>query len=89
MKTLMFLAWLGGTTGDAASTHYALLHGAHELILTQSPVVNDVIVGSQAAGGMILLARLHRTHPKTAVAVGLLAGSFRAYVAVHNLQAIR
>ena len=89
MKTLMFLAWLGGTGADAVSTHVALNHGAHELVMTQNPAVDDILIGGQAVGGAIFLARLHKTHPRTAVVVGVVAGSFRAYIAYHNIQAIR
>ena len=89
MKTLMFLAWLGGTGGDAVSTHVALNHGAHELVMTQNPAVDDILIGGQAVGGAILLARLHKTHPKTAIVAGILAGSFRAYITYHNVLAVR
>ena len=90
MFHLMLAAWLAGTTADAASTHLALDRGAREVVLSQSPVVNDVIVvGAEGVGGALLLARLHRTHPKLATVFGIAAGAGRTAIAYRNFQAAR
>jgi hypothetical protein len=88
MKTLMLAAWLFGGTSDAVSTHYALTHGATEAVLSNRPVVTDIMVGTETAGGAFLLIRLHRSHPKTAVAFGILAGAGRSYIAYRNVRAV-
>lgn len=89
MKGLLLAAWIGGCGADAASTHVALTRGAHELILTQSPLGNDAIIAGQAVYGAWALERLYRRHPKLAIVVGISAGVFRASIATRNLRAAR
>jgi hypothetical protein len=89
MKTLMLAAWLTGTGADAVSTHIALNRGAREIVMSQNPIVNDcVVVGAEGVGGAFLLARLHRTHPKTAIVFGIFAGAGRSYIAYRNFQTV-
>lgn len=86
MHKLMLIVWLGGVGSDAVSTHIAMARGGRELVLTQSPIANDVIITSQAVGGAVLLDRLYQHHPKIAVTLGIVGGVLRGGIAAHNLR---
>lgn len=84
MKRFVIAAWLAGCTADAVTTVDAMHRGSVELVLTQSPAANVVIVGGEAVIGTVSLVKLHRTHPKFAIALGIGMASFRFTVAAHN-----
>lgn len=86
MHKLMLVLWLGGVGADAVSTHIALNRGGREIILTQSPIVNDAIIGGQAVGIAWGLEKLYKDHPKWAVGIGIVGGSLRATIAARNLR---
>ena len=74
-----------GCSADAASTHYALNHGAHEAVMSQSNAVNNGIMGGQMVAGAWALQRLYAKKPKTAIVLGIALGAFRASAAAHNM----
>lgn len=88
MKPLLLV--LNLTLGaDAATTHYALTHGAHELVLSQRPLITDAIVAGQAVGTSLALAWLdRRKHPKAARIVGWSFVAVRGAVVVSNLRQV-
>lgn len=81
-----YLATLGL---DATTTHVALRMGAREKVLTQSPILNDAIIGAQMVGVLMSSSALSKTHPRLAKV--LLVGSivFRGAVVLNNLHVIR
>ncbi len=89
MKTAILLMLLSSCGADAATTHYGLTHGAREVIFTQSPYVNDAIVGAQAAAAIWAFRALSTTHPKLAMVLTVTVSSIRFTAAVHNWQAMR
>lgn len=86
MKPLILTAWLLGCGADAASTHYGLNHGSHEIFLTQNPWTNDFIIGGQAAGGSWASLVLSRRKPKLALILSLAVMGVRSSIAVHNIR---
>lgn len=85
MKPLLLI--LNLTLGaDAASTHYALNHGAHELILSQNPWKTDAIVASEAAGLNWLL--LKARNKKAAKIIGWAFVGVRGAIVASNLRQI-
>lgn len=74
---------------DATTTHYALNHGAHEFMLSQNPVVNDVILAGQAVGVSYELQWLNKKHPKIAKVLGWSFVGVRGAIVVNNLRQIQ
>ena len=89
MKTLMIVAWLTGVGADAGSTVVALHRGGRELVLSQSAPLDVGVLAGEGITGTWGLVRLHRTHPKLAVGIGIAAGVFRSVIAVHNVRAVQ
>lgn len=79
-------AWIAGCGADAVSTCYDLNAGLRETILTQSCSVNAAIISGEAVVGVVSLGKLHKTHPKWAVLIGVAAASFRFGVAARNVR---
>ena len=86
MKTIL-LAYLLSCGADATTTTIVLKHGGREVELpTQNPYVIDGLTAGQAVGVAGMLVRLHRTHPKLAVGMGLLSVGVRGFVVAHNVS---
>ena len=88
MPAWILAGYLASCGADAASTHLALSRGAHELVLTQSPIANDVVLGAQAAGVSYLTVRLARTHPKIARGLLIASTAIRVAIVVRNVRVI-
>ena len=88
MLGALITAWLTVNGADIISSHAAIRAGATERWLPAQPILRDALIGSQAAGTAIVLARLHSSHPK--LAIGLLIGltASRTIIVVHNLRVI-
>ena len=85
MKAII-LAYILLSGADAATTTIALKHGGREVLLpTQNPALIDALTAGQAASVSLALVRLHRTHPKLAVGMGLLSVGIRGFVVTHNV----
>jgi hypothetical protein len=86
MKPLLLSIFLS-CGADATSTHLALTHGAHELVLpSQNPWVIDGIVAGESAAIAFGLHRLHKTHPKLAKALGWSIVGMRSSIAAYNFR---
>jgi hypothetical protein len=71
---------------DAASTHYLLQNGGHEMVLTQNRYVNDAIIAGEAAGVTEGLLHLYRQHPRAATIVGWTIVGIRGAIVAHNVN---
>ncbi len=89
LKAVMLGTFLAGGAMDMQSTCQALGNGGREVVLTQSCRVNAAVISGEMAAGAYGLNKLHQTHPKLAVTLGIAAGLFRASVAAHNLRVTR
>ena len=90
MKPLILTFWvLCGA--DAGTTHYALKHGAVEVVLpAQNPfVVDGIITGEAIAGSWVLHSLNRRGHARLARVVGWTLVGIRAYAVVHNVHELR
>lgn len=90
MSHLFLTAWLLAFTGDAASTHVALNRGAHEVMMTQNPYIDDGLLAAQAVIGALILEKIAKTHPKATRIVGVLGIVSHGTATVWNItQAMR
>jgi hypothetical protein len=56
---------------DAATSHHILSTGGQELVLpTSQPYAVDGLIAAQAVSTTIGLTKIHRTHPRLAIALG-------------------
>ena len=85
----MIVAWLTGVGADAGSTAFALHRGGREAVLSQSTLITVGVLAGEGVGGTYGLLRLHRSHPRLAVTIGILAGVGRTFIAAHNVQVAR
>lgn len=88
MKSL--LAVLGGNTGDALSTIYAVKHGAQEgnPIYGRTPSTAKILAvkGAGTLGQLLALSQLAKAHPTAAnLTAKLIAGGMSA-VTAHNIR---
>lgn len=89
MKTLI-LTYVLFSGADAATTHYALNHGGHEVLWpTQNPWLIDGLTAGQAVGVSDALVHLHRRHPRLAVGFGVVSVAIRGAVVVSNIHQLR
>lgn len=86
MKTLLFLAWIGSCSADATTTHLALNRGAHEVVISQSPIADDAILGGLGIAGGLGARKLYQKHPKLAILITAVGVSIHTWAAIHNSQ---
>ena len=81
--------WLTTCAADATTTHLALTRGAREVVLTQSPALNDALIGGEALVGAFGARHLSIDHPR--VARWVLVGSIvaRGLVVAHNVRVLQ
>lgn len=87
MNGLLLAGYLSLFAADASTTHIALNRGAHELLLTQSPSVNDGLTAAEAGSLWWATARIQRRWLRWTVRLSI-AGVHGA-VAAHNMSVIR
>ncbi len=83
-KAVMLGTWITGGALDISSTCQGLANGGREVVLTQSCRTNALVISGEMVAGAYGLNKLHLTHPKLAVTLGIIAGVFRCSVAAHN-----
>lgn len=90
MDKLALVAYLSLFGADAASTHAALAQGpqaGHEVMLTQSGPINDVIIMGEAAAFYWVTHRIER--PWLRWTVSLSIASLHGLGAAHNIREMR
>lgn len=89
IKGLLFVGWLAACSGDAVSTHQALVKGAHEVLLTQNPWVNDALLGGAGVAGAEMTRRHYTKHKTLVTVLGIAGIAWHAFLTMHNLQVVR
>jgi len=87
---VLLLAYLLSSGADAITTHYALNHGGREVMWpTQNPWLIDGLTAGQAAATTELVSKLHRSHPRLAITMGVISVAIRGAVVVSNIHQLR
>jgi len=83
----LYIGFLGSATMDVLSTHLALQQGGREVVMSQSPIGNDLMLGALAAGTTIALTKLAPKHPRLTKMLLIAATAWRTSVAIRNVRA--
>lgn len=87
MTAIALALYLGGFAGDAITTRLALGQGGREVLLTQSPLANDVLIASQATALYLVTRKIQR--PRLRWTVRLIVAGVHGAAMVHNLRQVR
>lgn len=87
MNAIALAAYLALFGADAATTHQAIARGGHEMFLTQSSALNDVLMAGQASALWWATGKIHRPALRWTLRLAI-AGAHGA-AAAHNLQTLR
>lgn len=87
MNGLLLAGYIALFASDGATTHIALNRGAHELLLTQSPSVNDGLLAAEAGSLWWATAKIQR--PWLRWTVRLSIAGVHGAVAAHNMSVIK
>ena len=75
---------------DAATTHYALLHGGREVLIpTQNAYVIDGVAVGEAAATSYSLMKFGKNHPRAAKVLGWSIVAARGIVVANNINQLR
>lgn len=81
-------AIVAAQAADMITTHVALSNpNIHEVVMTQSALKNDLLLGGLAAAEITLLT--HAQNKKAARIAGFCIAAFHGYISYRNLQVIR
>ena len=90
MKTILLGMWVSSFGCDGVTTHVALARGGVERnpLLTQNPIVNDAILGTEGVAGAYMLNRYFKNHPRIATAIAMIGISTEVYATAHNIRTL-